>query len=78
MSIEIYVIDGNIKFIITNSFNGEIDLNIGNKIFSTKGKNRGHGLLLVKEIINNNNKIFIQKRKISKDLYIQTLLIKEK
>ena len=50
--------DDNCQIIISNTFDGEIDKNkIGKERFSTKGKSRGHGLLLVKHIINE-NKIF--------------------
>ena len=77
MGIEVYKENDDIKMIITNSFDGEIDPNVGNQIFSTKGKNRGHGLMLVKSIIDNNN-IFYQKREIRKNVYVQILVVKNK
>lgn len=77
MGIEVYKEDENIKIIITNSFDGEIDEKVGNTIFSTKGKNRGHGLMLVNSIINNNN-MFYQKREIRKNVYVQILVVKNK
>lgn len=77
MGIEVYKEDENIKIIITNSFDGEIDPNVGNQIFSTKGKNRGHGLMLVNSIIDNNN-MFYQKREIRKNVYVQILVVKNK
>ena len=77
MGIEVYKEDENIKIIITNSFDGEIDPNVGNQIFSTKGKNRGHGLMLVNSIINSNN-LFYQKREIRKNVYVQILVVKNK
>lgn len=77
MGIEVYKENDDIKIIITNSFDGEIDPNVGNQIFSTKGKNRGHGLMLVKSIIDNNN-MFYQKREIRKNVYVQILIIKNK
>lgn len=77
MGIEVYKEDENIKIIITNSFDGEIDEKVGNTIFSTKGKNRGHGLMLVNSIINSNN-MFYQKREIRKNVYVQILVVKNK
>ena len=77
MGIEVYKEADDIKIIITNSFDGEIDEKVGNTIFSTKGKNRGHGLMLVNSIINNNN-MFYQKREIRKNVYVQILVVKNK
>ena len=77
MGIEVYKENDDIKIIITNSFDGEIDPNVGNQIFSTKGKNRGHGLMLVNSIINSNN-MFYQKREIRKNVYVQILVVKNK
>lgn len=77
MGIEVYKENDDIKMIITNSFDGEIDPNVGNQIFSTKGKNRGHGLMLVNSIINSNN-LFYQKREIRKNVYVQILVVKNK
>ena len=50
---------------------------VGNERYSTKGKNRGHGLLLVKRILNENNRI-TSETKITDSLYIQTIKINEK
>lgn len=75
LGIEIYLIKENIKIIITNTFSNDVDLNkIGKERYTTKGKNHGHGLLLVSSIIRNNNR-FIAKTKIDKNLYIQELTI---
>ena len=65
------------KMIITNTYNNEIDrTKIGIENFSTKGKNRGHGLLLVKQLINK-NEIFEINTEIRKNLYIQKIEIKK-
>ena len=65
------------KLIITNTHNNEIDEDkIGKEVFSTKGKNRGHGLLLVNQLIVNND-IFEIKTDIQNELYIQTITVKE-
>lgn len=52
LGIEMYLIKEKIELIITNTFNNEINLDkIGKESFSTKGKHRGHGLLLVNKIL---------------------------
>ena len=74
--IESYLnLDKQCQIIIANSYDEKIDLDkIGKEKFSTKGKNRGHGLLLVKHIVGNNN-IFETKTDIINGLYIQTVTI---
>lgn len=75
LGIEIYLIKENIKIIITNTFSNDVDLSkIGKERYTTKGKNHGHGLLLVSSIIRNNNR-FIAKTKVDQNLYIQELTI---
>ena len=49
---------------------------IGKESFSTKGKHRGHGLLLVKKILSENNR-FEAKKEIRGNIYIQSLKISE-
>lgn len=76
LGIEIYLIKENIKIIITNTFSNDVDLSkIGKERYTTKGKNHGHGLLLVSSIIRNNNNRFIAKTKVDQNLYIQELTI---
>lgn len=77
--IESYLnLDKQCQIIIANSYDEKIDLDkIGKEMFSTKGKNRGHGLLLVKHIVGNNN-IFETKTDIINGLYIQTVTITKK
>ncbi len=67
IGIEAYLIKNECQIIISNSYK-----NLNKK---SKGKNRGHGLLLVKYIINNNNKFDIKTDKTDK-LYIQKITIK--
>ena len=75
LGIEIYLIKENIKIIITNTFSNDVDLSkIGKERYTTKGKNHGHGLLLVSNILHNNNR-FIAKTKVDQNLYIQELTI---
>jgi len=76
MGLEAYVVKDDVKIIISNSYQGKIDTTkIGQERYSTKGKNRGHGLLLVKSIVNN-NKIFETNNEIADKLYIQNIIIK--
>lgn len=77
LGIEMYLIKENIELIITNTFNNEINLDkIGKESFSTKGKHRGHGLLLVNKILSENN-MFEAKNEIRDNIYIQSLKIKD-
>lgn len=65
------------EIIISNSYDGELEVDkIGKEKFSTKGKNRGHGLLLVNHLVSKNDKFAIN-TKITNGLYIQTLTIKK-
>ena len=76
LGIEIYLIQDDIEIIISNTFNNDINMDkIGKEKFTTKGKNHGHGLLLVKHILHNNS-IFKVKNEIINNLYVQTLKIK--
>lgn len=77
LGIEMYDVGNNVEIIISNSYVGSIDENkVGKTQFSTKGKNRGHGLLLVKQTLMKNNKIKSQ-REITTDLYIQIITIEK-
>lgn len=77
LGIEKYLIKEKIEIIITNTFNNEINLDkIGKESFSTKGKHRGHGLLLVNKILSENN-MFEAKNEIRGNIYIQSLKIKD-
>ena len=77
LGIEVYLIKDNIDFIISNTFNNDINLDkLGKESFSTKGKNRGHGLLLVSRILGENN-IFESKNEVKGNVYIQRLRIKD-
>lgn len=77
LGIEMYLIKEKIEIIITNTFNNEINLDkIGKESFSTKGKHRGHGLLLVNKILSENN-MFEAKNEIRGNIYIPSLKIKD-
>ena len=77
LGIEAYAtMEKEFKLIITNTFNNAIEKEkIGKEKFSSKGRDRGHGLLLVKHIIDTNN-IFKTETEIKNNLYIQTVYIK--
>ena len=75
LGIEIYLINDSIDIIISNTYINAIDEEkVGKERYSTKGKNRGHGLLLVKRILND-NKIITSKNEITDKLYIQKIRI---
>ena len=78
MGIEAYInSEQEFKMIISNTYKNNIEkTKIGKERFSTKGKNRGHGLLLVKKIVGK-NKIFETKTEIQNNIYIQTIKIKK-
>jgi len=66
----------NIK--VSNTFEGTIDIDkINNPGYTTKGRNRGNGLALVKNIVNN-NKIFENINEINNNIFSQILTIKHK
>ncbi len=75
LGIEIYAISSDVEIIISNSYKNNKDkISTNNK--STKGKNRGHGLLLANNILNSTNK-FISSKEVTNNLYIQKLIIKK-
>ena len=78
LGIEAYSnLENEFRMIISNTYNNEIDEEkIGKENFTTKGKNRGHGLLLVNQIVQKNN-IFETKRNIKNDIYSQTIIVKK-
>lgn len=67
----------NIEFILSNSYDGNINFDeLDKEGYSTKGKGRGVGLSLVKDIIDN-NKLLNQSREINGKFYVQKLYIKK-
>ena len=71
MGIEIYQEDDEVTIIISNTYD-----NINDNLKSTKGPQRGHGLLLLKSILSRNNKLSNQ-REITDNLFIQKIIIKK-
>ena len=77
LGIEIYLVKKDIEIIISNTFANKINIEkIGKEKFTTKGKNHGHGLLLVKHILHSNS-IFEANNEIVNNLYVQKLKIKD-
>jgi len=77
LGFEVYPQEKAVKIIISNSYENKIDKKrLGKERYTTKGKNHGHGLLLVKNIISN-NKIFETQTEITEKLYIQNIIIKK-
>ncbi len=65
-----------IIFEVSNNFSGKIDFSkIKKEGFSSKGKNRGFGLSIAKDIINSDKKI-INDTKINGEIFIQEIKIK--
>jgi len=76
VQIYIYMEDSNLNVSVTNNYSGKIDLdNFENRGYTTKGNNRGFGLALVKEILNNNNNL-INIKSIKGNTFTQILKIK--
>ena len=62
VALEMFYQDGTINFVISNTFNENINLDkIDEAGYSTKGKERGIGLSLVKDIVEKNNKINVNR-----------------
>lgn len=75
LGIEFYYINNKAKLIISNTFDSNVNLDkVGKEVYSTKGKTRGHGLILVKKILKEYS-IFKASTSIENGLYIQELII---
>lgn len=77
MGIEVYNVDGNVEFIISNFYSKDLLSKINDVSKSSKGENRGHGLLLAKAIVKSNNRLY-NDTTITEELYVQKLVIKNK
>ncbi len=75
ISIEIYKENKELVFILGNTFSGKVELEkLDDYGYSTKGKNHGVGLHLIKTIIDE-DRLFSQSRKIIDNYFIQELKI---
>ena len=76
LGIEVYMQKEDVMLIISNTYDGVIDTESVGKIrYSTKGNNRGYGLMLVNKILSS-SKRFASERNVTDKLYIQKLIIK--
>lgn len=73
MGIEIYLINSDVLVAITNSYTNKSSDKV-NLLKSSKGKNRGHGLKLVRRVISQSNK-FVLNSEANLDSFVQKLLI---
>lgn len=77
MSIEIYQVGEDVEMIISNTYEGTINVeSIGKEKYTTKGKNHGYGLMLVNRILEE-NKRFEAHRVLTDVVYSQKLKIKK-
>ncbi len=77
ITIEIYLMDGKLCIDITNNFEGKLELDkLDKEKYTTKGKNHGYGLSLVKQIIDDNSNTFENEKSISRHTFTQKLKIK--
>lgn len=77
IEMQMYVdLDNNLNIIISNNYDGYIDLkSINQEGYTTKGGNHGYGLSLVKDIIGKNNKIIVD-TKLKNNIFMQSLKVK--
>ena len=78
VSIEIFMMNNDLKIIIANTYKGTIDLEkIDNYGYTTKGQNHGTGLHIVSRIIGK-NPIFEKETQILDNFFIQIITIHKK
>ena len=76
ISIEIYKLGKEINFIVSNTITDKININkLGEKGYSTKGKNHGNGLYLVNKLLKNNKYMSLH-TKVINNYFIQEIKIK--
>lgn len=74
----IMINNNNFEIMISNNFEGEIDLeNVDNSGYTTKGKGHGYGLTLLKQIIKN-NQLLENKKFINGNNFTQKIIVKIK
>ena len=77
VTINIYVENKTIVFEIANSYDGEINVdNIYNAGYSNKGKNRGYGLVLAKNLVDD-NPMFENITTTLNGYFVQKLIVKK-
>ncbi len=65
----------NVVFNIYNTYKGKLDVSKIGTGYTTKGKNHGYGLRLVKDIVDSNKNLGVEKY-LEKDYYVSKLIIK--
>ena len=76
--ISLYVDDNMLVIDVSNRFDGEIDIDRLDDVgFTTKGDGHGYGLSLVKDLVSKSD-VFINERKINRDVFKQIIKIKIK
>lgn len=76
ISISLFVNNNLLNISVANNCRSKIDINrINDSGYTTKGKNHGYGLSLVKSVVDN-NKLLDLKTEISKNIFKQVLIIK--
>ena len=77
LGLEMYIDNGNVVIIITNTFGNVIrSSEETNKRISTKGAGRGHGLQLVNKVVSG-SKLFSVQSEIIRKVYIQKIEVKK-
>lgn len=77
--ISLIMLENENRFSVTlcNSFNGEIDMSkVWHKGYSSKGKNRGQGLSIVKKLVEQHQNILLN-TEIKNNLFVQDITIEE-
>ena len=78
ISLEIFCTKNDFNIVLSNTFCNNIDLEkIDESKYSTKGKDRGYGLALVKQIVKDNPKLQV-KKEIINNFFVSTLTIELK
>lgn len=78
ISIEIYPMNSNLNIVISNTYDGDIDLKkINKKGYTTKGKGHGKGLYFANKIIKKSDTLDSEVSLIN-DYYVQKIIIKSK
>lgn len=76
ISVELFVMDGDLCIEVSNNYEGIIDLEkLDNAKYTTKGDGHGYGLTLVKQILKR-NKLLKNERRINGNIFSQALKIK--
>lgn len=77
VTLEIYVLDNNINFVISNTYKEMVPLkNMRKKGFTTKGKNHGKGLYYVNKVLNK-TKWLESEQMFLNEYFIQKIVIKK-